>query len=102
MRTKPRKHWLDLFNDLQIPIGPINSIDQVVEDADLRRKGFFFSIETDSEPLPQCGLGTRVDGRDSGFRSAPPELGQHTNEVLHDLLGYDPARIKRLKEAGVV
>jgi len=102
MRTKPRKRWLDLFNELQIPIGPINSIDQVVEDADLRRKGFFFSIETDSEPLPQCGLGIRVDGRDSGFRSAPPELGQHTNEVLRDLLGYDPARIDRLKEAGVV
>ncbi len=91
-----------MFNELQIPIGPINSIDQVVEDADLRRKGFFFSIDTDSEPMPQCGLGIRVDGQDSGFRSAPPELGQHTDEVLRALLGYDSARIDRLKEAGVV
>jgi crotonobetainyl-CoA:carnitine CoA-transferase CaiB-like acyl-CoA transferase len=102
LRTQPRQHWLDQFNELKIPIGPINRIDQVSEDPELRRKGFFFSIDTDSEPVPQCGLGIHVDGKDSGFRSGPPELGQHTEEVLRDLLGYDADRIARLKEAKIV
>ena len=102
LRTQPRQHWLDQFNELKIPIGPINRIDEVTEDSELRRKGFFFSIDTDSEPVPQCGLGIHVDGKDSGFRSGPPELGQHTDEVLRDLLGYDAARIARLKQAKVI
>jgi crotonobetainyl-CoA:carnitine CoA-transferase CaiB-like acyl-CoA transferase len=102
LRTRPRKDWLDLFNELQIPAGPINRIDEVTQDPDLMRKGLFFSIETDKEPMPQCGLGIRVDGRDAGFRSGPPALGQHTDEVLRDLLGYDSARVDRLKDAGII
>jgi Predicted acyl-CoA transferases/carnitine dehydratase len=77
-------------------------VDQVTQDLELQRKGLFFSIETDSEPIPQCGLGIRIDGQDAGFRSAPPELGQHTDEILRDLLGYDAIRIGRLKEAGII
>ncbi len=102
LRTRPRGHWLDLFNGLQIPAGPINRVDQVTQDVELWRKGLFFSIETDGEPMPQCGLGIRIDGQDSGFRAAPPELGQHTDQVLRDLLGYDSTRIGRLKDAGAI
>ena len=102
LHMRSRKDWLDLFNELQIPAGPINRIDQVTQDAELKRKGLFFSIETDNEPMPQCGLGIRIDGRDSGFRSAPPTLGQHTDEVLRDVLGYDSIRIGRLKDAGII
>ena len=102
LKMRPRNDWLDLFNQLQIPAGPINRIDEVSHDVELWRKGVFFSIETDSEPLPQCGLGIRIDGRDSGFRLAPPELGQHTDEVLRDLLGYDSIRIGRLKDTGII
>lgn len=102
LRMRPRKNWLDLFNDLQIPAGPINRVDQVTQDLELQRKGLFFSIETNGEPIPQCGLGIRIDGQDSGFRSAPPELGQHTDEILRDLLGYDSARIGRLKSTGII
>ena len=36
-----------LFNELQIPAGPINRIDQVTHDSELMRKGTVFSIETD-------------------------------------------------------
>jgi len=102
LRLRPRQNWLDLFSELQIPAGPINRVDQITQDAELRRKGFFFSIETDGEPVPQCGLGIRIDGQDAGFRSAPPELGQHTDEVLRDLLGYDSTRIDHLRDAGVI
>jgi crotonobetainyl-CoA:carnitine CoA-transferase CaiB-like acyl-CoA transferase len=102
LRTRGREHWLNLFNDAQIPAGPINRIDEVTQDPELLRKGMFFAVETDGEPWPQCGLGIDVDGRDCGFRSAPPELGQHTDEVLHGLLGYDAERIRRLREQQVI
>lgn len=102
LRSRSRADWLELFNAVQIPAGPINRIDQVTEDPDMRRKGVFFAIDTEGEPVPQCGLGIRVDQRDAGFRSAPPDLGQHTEEVLGDLLGYDRERIRRLRELAVI
>ena len=37
-----------------------------------------------------------------GVRSAPPTLGQHTDELLADVLGYDSAQIAALKDAGAV
>lgn len=37
-----------------------------------------------------------------GVRSPPPTLGQHTDEILGQLLGYDEAEIARLKEEGVI
>jgi crotonobetainyl-CoA:carnitine CoA-transferase CaiB-like acyl-CoA transferase len=102
LRTRPRRNWLELFVAQQIPAGPINRVDQVADDPELLRKGLFFAVDTAGEPVPQVGLGIRVDDRDSGFRSAPPELGQHTDDVLRGLLGYDAARLGRLREAGVI
>lgn len=102
LRTRPRKSWLELFVERQIPAGPINRVDQVADDPELRRRGLFFAIAGAGEPVPQVGLGIRIDDRDGGFRTAPPELGQHTEEVLRDLLGYDTARIGRLRQAGVI
>lgn len=102
LRTRSRESWLALFNDKQIPAGPINRVDEVTQDPELLRKSMFYAIETATEPWPQCGLGIQVDGKDAGFRAAPPELGQHTEEVLRDILGYGAARIAQLRKMQVI
>lgn len=49
------------------------------------------------EALPQVGLGIKVNG------VAPsPRLGEHTEDVMHDLLAYDAARIAELRAAGAI
>lgn len=47
------------------------------------------------------GLPYRLDGRGITIDRAAPDLGQHTDEVLRELLGYDAARLKQLKDNGV-
>jgi crotonobetainyl-CoA:carnitine CoA-transferase CaiB-like acyl-CoA transferase len=47
------------------------------------------------------GLPYRLDGRGVAIDRTAPDLGQHTDEVLRELLGYDTARLKQLKESGV-
>jgi crotonobetainyl-CoA:carnitine CoA-transferase CaiB-like acyl-CoA transferase len=86
LRTKPRDHWLALFRTSRIPSGPINRVDEVVDDPVLRERGMFYRVDVDGRSVPQIGTGIQVDGKVNAVRSVPPHLGQHTDTVLHSLL----------------
>src|SRR5574340_1081577 len=75
--TQPRAHWLQLFEAARVPAGPINRIDEVSADAELVRRGLFYSVAQGASRVPQVGLGIRVDGNARTFRKAPPGLGEH-------------------------
>jgi len=96
---RSRDEWLGLFAEKAIPAGPINMVDKVTQDQELIRRGVFFSVGTNGEPVPQVGFGIQVDGQDASYRSAPPELGEHTEHVLDRILGYDADRIAALLES---
>jgi crotonobetainyl-CoA:carnitine CoA-transferase CaiB-like acyl-CoA transferase len=100
--SETTEHWLARFEEARIPAGPINSVDVVTRDAELIRRGLFFGIETAGEPVPQVGLGIQVDGADAGYRAPPPELGEHSEQVLTEILGYDDRRVAALKDEGII
>jgi crotonobetainyl-CoA:carnitine CoA-transferase CaiB-like acyl-CoA transferase len=102
LKTKPRDHWLPLLAKANVPAGPIYRVDEVAADPALRSRGVFYRIEKDGRAIPQVGLGLRVDGAEAGIRMAPPLLGEHTQSVLRDLLGYDDQRIAALRSSGAI
>ena len=63
---------------------------------------------TTTVPHPACGEMTLVNtpvkfsGAEPSVRSAPPLLGQHTDEVLIDILGYGKETVRGLRQEGVV
>ena len=97
LKMQPRDHWLRLLAAANVPAGPIYRADEVAADTALQERGVFYRLETDGRAIPQIGLGIRVDGKEAGVRTAPPRLGEHTEAVLRDLLGYDSERIHRLR-----
>jgi crotonobetainyl-CoA:carnitine CoA-transferase CaiB-like acyl-CoA transferase len=61
-----------------------------------------YRLEADGRAIPQVGLGIQVDGAAAGVRLAPPRLGEHSESVLAELLGYDRQRIGSLRAAGLI
>jgi crotonobetainyl-CoA:carnitine CoA-transferase CaiB-like acyl-CoA transferase len=52
--------------------------------------------------ITMLGIPMKFSGTPASVRTAPPTLGQHSDEVLRDVLGYDALRIARLRENKVV
>jgi crotonobetainyl-CoA:carnitine CoA-transferase CaiB-like acyl-CoA transferase len=102
LKTRPRDHWLPLLAAAKVPAGPIYRVDEVAADPALQERGVVYRLEADGRAIPQVGLGIRVDGAEAGVRTAPPRLGEHTDAVLGELLGYDAARIARLRADKIV
>jgi crotonobetainyl-CoA:carnitine CoA-transferase CaiB-like acyl-CoA transferase len=99
---KPRDEWLILFSEARVPAGPINRIDEVVQDKELQRQYMFYSLDDDENTYPQIGTGVMIDGKYNTPRSRPPKLGEHTDKILSQLLNYSVAQINTLKDKKVI
>jgi crotonobetainyl-CoA:carnitine CoA-transferase CaiB-like acyl-CoA transferase len=103
VRSKPSKFWVDELSKAGVPCGPINTIDQVFADPQVKHLKIV-------RPVDHPNIGTfDIIGQPIHMSAFPqpdrlkptPDQGQHTDEVLREL-GYDPAAIKGLREKGVV
>ncbi len=103
VRGKPVAFWTDRLEAAGVPCGPINSIAQAFADPQAVARGLRIEL-----PHPRAGtvplVATPVRMSDSppDYRRAPPLLGEHTEEVLRELLGLDASAIAALREQQVV
>jgi crotonobetainyl-CoA:carnitine CoA-transferase CaiB-like acyl-CoA transferase len=75
----------------------------LAEDAHLAARGFHVAPEhPEVGPVMHLGVPWRMSESDSGVRRAAPCLGEHTDQVLRDVCGYDDDEIGRLRAAGVL
>jgi formyl-CoA transferase len=98
---RPADEWLRLLNENGIPAGPINTVPQALADPQVQALGVVRTL-----PHPTAGeinvIGPpfRFSETPAEVRSAPPLLGQHTEQVLRELLGMDDAQIAALRAEG--
>jgi formyl-CoA transferase len=93
---------MELLNDIDVPCGPILDIKEMIEDKALAERGMIVDVKH-----PQRGLfktvGCPLMLSDSPVEVQPsPLLGEHTEEILTGLLGYDRAAVDQLHAAGVI
>lgn len=103
LRKKTRMEWTPLMIAAGIPAGPINTLEDVFADEQVKACGL---VETVEHPLlgalQQVALPIKMAGTEHGsVRSAPPLFGQHTREVLEGY-GMTPEAIRQLLEKKVV
>ena len=85
-----------------MPCGPINDLAQVFDDPQVRHRGLRVEV-----PHPRCGtvplVASPIRLSETPVRhGAPPLLGQHTREVLAEILGMDEAEVEALRSRGVI
>jgi crotonobetainyl-CoA:carnitine CoA-transferase CaiB-like acyl-CoA transferase len=96
-------NWLARLHAEGVPAAPINPIDRVLDDPQVKYREMVIQLEHPLHgTLPTLGTPIKVDG-DLGLHVTPPAtLGQHTDEVLRDLLGYPAERIAGLRRSTAV
>lgn len=101
---RSREEWAQILDSNGVWWAPVNSFDDLVEDAQAQACGAFVKMPSmDSEGAMQPTLATPIDfGVDAiGAPSAPPRLGSDTSNVLREL-GVDDGEIARLRNAKVI
>ena len=100
---KSMRHWLDALEGAGVPCGPINSLEQVFAEPQAMARGLRMEL---AHPSAGKVALTRSPMRFSEtpvqHEMPPPTLGQHTNEVLKELLGKSEAEVTRLRSDGIV
>lgn len=85
---KTTDEWVAILEAANVPGGPINTIDRVFEDAQVKARGLALTLEgDDGAALPSVASPIRYSKTKIEYKKAPPKLGQDTAAVLQELLG---------------
>ncbi len=100
--TRSSKDWVDRFNEAGVPSGPIYAMDEVFADPQVRHLGMTQPLDTPSRGRVEFVRQPMTLSRTpSSFRSAPPAMGEHTDEILREF-GYTEAAIAGLRKREIV
>lgn len=103
LKSKSSSDWMRIFEGASFPVGPINSMKEVFEDRHLQAIGM---VKTHPHPLAGevklVGPPVVYGEAKNEITSVPPQLGQHTDEVLRDLLGYGDSELQRLRNEKII
>jgi crotonobetainyl-CoA:carnitine CoA-transferase CaiB-like acyl-CoA transferase len=105
VRAKTTREWVDGLAALGVPCGPVNTIDQVFEDPQVRARGMRVDVPhatAAAGTVPLIANPIRMTRTPPSCRHGPPALGEHTDEVLAELLDSAPAERDRLRAAGAI
>jgi crotonobetainyl-CoA:carnitine CoA-transferase CaiB-like acyl-CoA transferase len=105
MRTRTTAEWIALLEDKAVPCGPINTVAQAFDDPQVRHRGIARTLPRQAgDGIAQVATVAnpmRLSATPITYRRAPPSLGQHTQEVLHEL-GLSEDRIRALHAARAI
>lgn len=103
MLQRSSVEWLQALHQRGIPCGPINKLDQVFDDPQVRHRGLRLDLEhPEAGTVPSVANPIRLSRTPIEYDRAPPLLGQHTDEVLSRVVKLDGSAISQLRADGVI
>jgi crotonobetainyl-CoA:carnitine CoA-transferase CaiB-like acyl-CoA transferase len=102
LATKTLAEWAPIFDAHDVWFAPIQNVTEVVADPVIRAAGAFVEMESPQGPVEQVNTPADFYGTPAKPGAWAPELGQDTETILLEDLGYDWDRIASLKELGAI
>jgi crotonobetainyl-CoA:carnitine CoA-transferase CaiB-like acyl-CoA transferase len=103
MKSKTTAEWIDALEVLKIGCGPINTLEQVFADPHVQAREMVVEMAHGSgETVKVIANPVKLSATPPSYRSAPPVLGEHTEDVLASVLKMSASDIAALKEKGIL
>ena len=100
---QPRDYWLERLAEAGVPAAPVNNVEEVSRNPHLAARHMILRAEHPSFPgLLVPGSPLKSTGSDAIPNTRAPRLGEHTEQVLGGILGYDSDRLGRLRREGII
>ena len=97
------REWVDALEQAGVPNGPINNLKQVFEEPQVVARGVKIEMQHPTAgKVPLVASPMRFSATPVEYKLPPPTLGQHTEEILRDVLKCDAAEIARLRAEKIV
>ena len=103
VRTRTRDQWIAQLEEVGVPCGPINDIGEVFENPQVKAREIAFEMDHPAAgkvKLVRSPMKMSVTPAEAAL--PPPMLGQHTDEVLREVLGRSEAQIADLRARGIL
>lgn len=103
-KLRPANFWIEMLSTAGIPCGPINSIPEVINDPQVQHRRMISEIphkELGSWKVANTPFNFSSDIPDKKFKPAP-ELSEHTEQILNEILGIKPEAIRKLLDGGII
>ncbi|MEE3327370.1 MAG: CoA transferase, partial [Myxococcota bacterium] len=103
--TRPRPEWLERFQEdgAALIYTIVNSVDDLPTDPQVRANGYVTEVDHPQHGATEMlGIPVALSETPGSIRRVAPELGEHTEEILLDVLGWDWDRIGALREKKVI
>ncbi|MBA7604441.1 Acetyl-CoA:oxalate CoA-transferase [subsurface metagenome] len=101
--AKKSTEWLKLFDEEEIPAGPILTVDKTVNHPQVQAREMVADItHPKAGQIKLTGIPVKLSDTPGSIENPPPLLGQHTDEILSDVLGYSKAEITELRKSEVI
>ena len=95
--------WLENLSAQGVPCGPVNRLDEVFEDPQVQARQMLIELaHAQAGTVPAVANPVRFSQTPTTYQQAPPLLGEHSEQVLRDILGKEEEEIVRLKAVGVI
>lgn len=103
VKRKSRQEWIALLEDAGVPCGPINRLDDVFNDPQVKARGMQITLPHPSAgSVKLVGSPMKLSATPPDYQSPPPLLGQHTDQILKSVLGYDDEQLSQLRQRGII
>jgi crotonobetainyl-CoA:carnitine CoA-transferase CaiB-like acyl-CoA transferase len=101
--TKTSAEWIKLFEEADLPCGPISNMAEVFDDPHVKSREMCIEIDHPiAGVIKQLGFPYKLSLTPAGVYTRPPLLGEHNDEILSGRLGYTQEEIEKLKAEKVI